>query len=473
MQKPIKRVLIANRGEIAVRIIRAAKELGIETVAIYSEPDQGALHVRQADHKISLGGASAKDTYLNQAKIINAAIQSGADAIHPGYGFFSEKAGFAQAVLQEGFSYVGPSPEVIALMGDKGQARKKAAELGVPLVPGTEAEMSLEVLAAFIERVGYPIMVKAVAGGSGRGMRLVKNEGELEPRLGEAKREALAAFGDNTVFLEKCIVQPRHIEVQIFGDSHGNVIHIGERECSVQRQHQKLIEETPAPNLHPKLREKLLAAGVKIAKAVSYCGAGTVEFLVEDGREADSHFYFLEMNTRIQVEHPVTEEATGFDLVKMQFLVAQGETLPHSQKEVQFHRHAMEFRIYGENPQAHFSPTSGTIRYLSRTGGPGVREESWVEAGTRVSSYYDSLLTKLVISGRTRTEALQRAKRVLGEYILEGLETTLGFHRWVLSTTAFQQGQVHVHWIENEYHGETQGPGIVGPLSLPPCPEFK
>ncbi len=464
----LKRVLIANRSEIAVRVIRAARDMGIESVAVYSDADEGALHVRLADKRIALGGSSAKDTYLNRDKIINAAIQSGADCVHPGYGFFAENADFATAVKAAGLTLIGPSPEAIALMGDKDQARKVAEKHSVPIVPGSTTGVDLKTFKSLAEKIGYPVMIKAVAGGSGRGIRVAEKAEELESKIAEVEREALAAFGNKEIILEKFIVKPRHIEVQVFGDTHGNVVHFCERECSLQRRHQKVVEEAPAPNLHPELRERICKAAVAMAQAVNYVGAGTVEFLVEGGTEAKSNFYFLEMNTRIQVEHPVTEMVTGVDLVKLQFLVAMGEKIGLSQKDIKATGHALEFRVNAENPAENWSPTAGKILYVSRAGGPGVREDGWIESGSRVSTFYDSLLSKVIVYGATREEALTRARRCLNEYVVEGLETTLGFHRWVLKQPPFIEGQVDVKWIEREYRGELVPASSVGPLELPP-----
>ncbi len=463
----MKRLLIANRGEIAVRIIRSARELGIETVAIYSEPDEGTLHVRLADKKIALRGAHVRDSYLNIDKVINAAIQSGADAVHPGYGFFSENPAFEKAVREAGLCFVGPKEEAMTIMADKARARKRVIEFGVPVVPGLELGEDQKELDRFIKNTGFPVLVKAAAGGGGRGMRVVENREQLESSVLQGKREALSSFGSDKVFLEKYISSPRHIEVQVFGDEHGTLLHFGERECSIQRRHQKLIEESPAPNLHPGVRKKILDAALQAAKSVNYVGAGTVEFLVEDGQKEDAPFYFLEMNTRIQVEHPVTEIVTNSDLVKLQLQVAQGERLDLQQKDVVFQGHAMEFRIYGENPEKGFQPSTGTIRYVSRSLGVGVREDSWIEAGTKVSSYYDSLLSKIIVFGRDRSETLTRARRLFSEYLLEGVENTVGFHRWILEEEDFKKGFVDVNWLERHYKGEVRRGGVVGPLELP------
>lgn len=463
----MKKLLIANRGEIAVRVIRAARELGIGTVAVYSPADAGSLHVRLADQAVALGASGAKESYLNIPKLLNAARETGADAVHPGYGFLAENAGFARAVLDDGLIFVGPRPEAIALMGAKDQARARVKEWNVPIVPGIEPGASLDDLQSFAQSVGYPVLLKAAFGGSGRGMRVVRSPDEMEARLSEAQREAAAAFSDGTVFLEKYIERPRHIEVQIFGDHTGQIVHFGERECSLQRRHQKLVEEAPAPNLHPKLRERVWQAAVSAAQSVEYIGAGTVEFIVQGGAGADDKFYFLEMNTRIQVEHPVTEEITGVDLVKLQLQVAAGKPLPFTQEDISFRGHSLEFRIYAEKPAEDFRPTTGTIRYLSRPFGPGIREDGWVEAGTAIPPYYDSLLAKFIVRGATRPEALARAQAALDEYLVEGVDTTLPFHRWVVRQSDFQRGAVDTGWIERSYGGQAPVGDMVGPLLLP------
>lgn len=460
----MKRLLIANRGEIAVRIIRAAKELGIETVAIYSDPDAGALHTRLADKKIALRGAQARDTYLHIEKVIQAATQAGADAIHPGYGFLSENSRFAAAVQEAELVFVGPDPSVMAIMGDKAQARKRVSEFGVPVVPGFSGEV--KELKHRATEIGYPVLIKAVAGGGGRGMRVVEEEKDFTSALSQAQQEAASSFANSEVLIEKYISKPRHIEVQVFGDISGNILHCYERECSIQRRHQKIIEEAEAPNLTPKLREKILAAAVNAARSVHYTGAGTIEFLVQGGMKETDPFYFLEMNTRIQVEHPVTEFITGLDLVKLQLEVANGEKLPQ-QSAVRASGHAIEFRISAEDVTKQFQPTSGTVRYVSRAFGPGIREDSWIEAGTKVSPYYDSLLSKLIVFASTRSEALQRARRLMQEYVIEGIETTLPFHRWILEQDDFCAGQVDVKWVERNFSGETPSAPAQGPLRLP------
>jgi len=463
------KLLVANRGEIAVRIIRAARELGLKTATIYSDSDAGSLPVRLADERIALKGNRAVDTYLNLGKVLDAAIQCGADLLHPGYGFFAENSEFARAVTAAGIKFVGPSAEVIALMGDKDQARQFATKCGVPTVPGTSGDLSNTEFKKFASKIGYPVLCKAVAGGSGRGMRIIRSEDELEGKIEEARSEALSAFGNGAVILEKFLETPRHIEVQIFGDGKTNFLHLGERECSVQRRHQKLIEEARASNLHPELRERICQAALMLAKETKYESSGTVEFLVDNSADANGQFYFLEMNTRIQVEHPVTEMVTGVDLVKLQLLTALGETLTLTQEQIRFSGHALEFRINAEDVKANFAPQLGKLLYLSRIGGLGVREDSWVESGSTVSPFYDSLLSKLIIYGATREEALVRAKRALDEYLVEGVATTLDFHRWLLGQPDFQKGICDIYWVTRNYQGEVKlsGDSPVGPKILP------
>jgi acetyl-CoA carboxylase biotin carboxylase subunit len=463
------KLLVANRGEIAVRIIRAARELGIKTVAIYSDADQGTLPVRLADERIALKGNRAADSYLNADKVLAAAIQSGSTMLHPGYGFFSENGSFAKRVRASGITFVGPTPEVIELMGDKAKARQFAESCGVPVVPGTSAHPDDEQIKKFIATVGYPVLCKAVAGGSGRGMRIIREEKELKERISEARAEALSAFGNDEIILEKYLEQPRHIEVQVFGDGTGGAIHLGERDCSVQRRHQKLIEEALAANLHPKLRERILEAAVKLAQSCKYLSSGTVECLVENSESETGSFYFLEMNTRIQVEHPVTEIVTGVDLLKLQLKMAlEGGSVLPKQQEITFSGHAIEFRLTAEDVRENFAPKTGKLLYLSRVGGVGVREDSWVEPGTTVSPFYDSLLSKVIVYGTDRAETIQRARSVLREYLIEGVPTTLEFHRWILEQKDFKQGLCDIHWVNRNYKGETLPPDTVGPRVLPP-----
>lgn len=463
------KLLIANRGEIAVRIIRAARELGLRTAIIYSDADKGTLPVRLADEKIALQGNRAVDSYLNFEKVINAIIQTNVDLVHPGYGFFSENARFASEIEKAGIKFVGPSSDVIALMGDKDQARQFASKHDVPTVPGTAGDLSIEEFSKFASEVGYPVICKAIAGGSGRGMRIIRSKEELKTKIEEARAEAVSAFGNGAVILEKFLETPRHIEVQVFGDGQGNAVHLGERECSVQRRHQKLIEEARASNLHPALRDKICNAALKLAKETKYESSGTVEFLVENSASEDGKFYFLEMNTRVQVEHPVTEIVTGIDIVRLQLLTALGEKLTLKQRDIAFDGHAIEFRVSAENVAANFTPTTGSIKYISRPGGPGLREDSWVEAGSTISPFYDSLLSKLIIYGATREEALSRAKAYLREYAVEGVPTTLDFHRWIIEQPDYLKGICDIYWVSRNFKSaESSGSLGVGPRELPP-----
>lgn len=461
----MKKLLIANRGEIALRIIRAARELGIKTVAVYAESDAGSLPTRLADEAIALKGSRAPETYLNQEKLLAAAVQTASDAIHPGYGFLAENAAFAEKVKKSGRVFVGPSPDVIRLMGDKHRAREFAESCGVPVLSGSGPNLQPDQMKKAATKIGYPLLVKAVAGGSGRGMRLVEHSKDLLEQVEAAKREAKSGFGDDTVILERFLATPRHIEVQVFGDGKGAGIHFGERECSLQRRHQKLVEEAPAPRIHPKLRDRICSAGLKIVQKSQYLGAGTIECLVEGGERADDAFFFLEMNTRIQVEHPVTEEVYGIDLVKLQLELAAGLRSLPSQPEA-LPRHAIEFRVYAEDPSNNFQPQIGRVHFLSRPGGPGLREDGWMESGKKISPYFDSLLCKLIVSGKDREEALGRARSYLHEFRVDGLETTLGFHRWLLEQPDFLSGHLDVRWLERGYRGQVVGTDIVGPLQV-------
>ena len=440
-----KKVLIANRGEIAVRIIRSCRELDIAVVAIYSEADVESLHIRLADEAICVGPAPSNQSYLNIAAIIAAAKSTGAEAVHPGYGFLAENADFARAVQTAGLIFIGPSPEAMEIMGSKTSARRAAVEAGVPIVPGT-----VEPLKSFAEtkttahQFGFPVMLKAAAGGGGKGMRLVHSDDELLSAFETAQAEAAAAFGDSSVYLEKAVERPRHIEIQIFADAHGNVVHLGERECSIQRRHQKVIEECPSPINDSDLRRRMGECAVKIARAVDYVGAGTVEFLVAD---ATREFYFLEMNTRLQVEHPVTELVTGFDLVREQLSVASGNRLSFSQAEVDWNGHAIECRVYAEDPENNFFPSPGTISYLREPAGPGVRLDSGVTQHSQVSIYYDPMISKLAVWGHTRQEAIERLKRALDEYEVSGITTTLPFFRTVVKDHDFISGRLDTGFI--------------------------
>ncbi|HET9947708.1 MAG TPA: acetyl-CoA carboxylase biotin carboxylase subunit [Longimicrobiales bacterium] len=439
-----KKVLIANRGEIALRIVRACHELGVQTVAVYSEADRESLHVRFADEDVCIGPPPAADSYLNIPRIIAAAEVTGAEAIHPGYGFLAENAEFSEICARSGITFIGPTPAQIRAMGDKAAARAKMAEVGVPTVPGSPGLVSTpEEAAAVAEAIGYPVMIKASAGGGGRGMRIVESPKEIAKAFGAAQSEAEAAFGDPGVYVERYFVRPRHVEIQVFGDHHGRVMHFGERECSIQRRHQKLVEEAPSPALTPELRAAMGEAAVCAARSIAYVGAGTVEFLLD----REGRFYFMEMNTRIQVEHPVTEVTTGIDLLKEQIRVAAGE--PLSAPEQVTHRvHAIEFRVNAEDPDRDFAPCPGTIHTFHPPGGPGVRLDTHVYAGYTVPRHYDSLLAKLIVSGNTREEAIVRARHVLDQFIIEGIPTTLPFLRRIVVDDAFVRGDVDTGFVE-------------------------
>ncbi len=441
-----KKILIANRGEIACRVIRACREMRIATVAVYSDADADALHVRMADEAYNIGPAPSIESYLRGEKIIEVAKNSGAEAIHPGYGFLSENAVFVRTVTNAGLVFIGPPPEAMEGMGGKISARKIAIEAGVPVVPGTtEPLISFDDAAETAARFGYPIMLKASAGGGGKGMRLVSDESELKSALENAQAEALASFGDDDVYIEKAIVRPRHIEIQIFSDKHGNHFHLGERECSIQRRHQKVIEEAPSPINSSELREQMGACAVMVAKAVNYVGAGTVEFLVSD---LDKSFYFLEMNTRLQVEHPVTELVTGIDLVREQINVAFGEPLSFTQEDVKLTGHAIECRVYAEDPESNFMPSPGKITRLRIPQGPGVRDDGGVYEGAEVSIYYDPMISKLAVYGSDRKQAIDRMRRALREYSVGGIETTLPFFREIVSDPEFVAGNLDTGFIE-------------------------
>jgi acetyl-CoA carboxylase biotin carboxylase subunit len=440
-----KKILIANRGEIACRVIRACRDMNIKSVAVYSEADREALHVRMADEAYFIGPAPSNESYLRFEKIIAAAKQSGAEAIHPGYGFLSENAAFVREVTNEGITFIGPSPEAMDAMGGKISARKIAIEADVPVVPGTtEPLQSFEDARATAEKFGYPVMLKASAGGGGKGMRFVSDTDELKIALETAQSEALAAFGDAAVYLEKAIVRPRHIEIQIFSDKHGNHVHLGERECSIQRRHQKVIEECPSPINDPVLRAQMGECAIKVARAVNYVGAGTVEFLVSD---LDRSFYFLEMNTRLQVEHPVTELVTGIDLVREQIRVAWGEKLSFTQEEVNWEGHAIECRVYAEDPENNFLPSPGKITRLRVPHGNGVRDDGGIYEGSEISIYYDPMISKFAVYGRTRQEAIDRMRRALSEYEVGGIKTTLPFFRAVVRDEEFIAGKLDTAFI--------------------------
>ncbi|HRY12328.1 MAG TPA: acetyl-CoA carboxylase biotin carboxylase subunit [Syntrophomonadaceae bacterium] len=438
------RILIANRGEIALRVIRACQEMGIESVAVYSEADRDSLHVKMADEAVCIGGAPASQSYLHVANIISAAINLGCQAIHPGYGFLAENAYFAQLCHANGIKFIGPSASVIELLGDKVKGKEIAQQVGVPVVPGSEgAAGSLENTIVLAESIGYPIIIKASAGGGGRGMRLAHNKAALKEALGMARLEAGAAFGNDEVYIEKYIEEPRHIEVQILGDEHGNIIHLGERDCSLQRRHQKLLEESPSSFVDEELRARLGEAAVKAARATNYYSAGTVEFLVDKNK----NFYFIEMNTRVQVEHPVTEMVTGIDIVKEQIRIAAGEQLGYRQEEVRFNGWAIECRINAEDPSSDFRPSPGLVSNYLPPGGPGIRVDSCVYTGYNIPPYYDSMIAKIIAWGRDRDEAIARMRRALLEFTVTDVETTIPFHLQVLDNAFFRRGEVYTNFI--------------------------
>ncbi len=441
-----KKVLIANRGEIALRVIRACQELGIETVAVYSEADRESLHVRFADDDVCVGPPPARDSYLRIPRIIAAAEITGADAIHPGYGFLAENAEFAETCEASNIAFIGPTAEQIRVMGDKAAARKAMTEVGVPIVPGTPGPVEdVDEALEFARQIGFPVIIKAAAGGGGKGMRVAKDADDFARSFQLARSEALSAFGNGDVYVEKYLARPRHIEFQIMGDRHGHVIHLGERDCSVQRRHQKLIEEAPSPAVTPELRARMGAAAVAGAKAIDYVGAGTIEMLLD----TDGSFYFMEMNTRIQVEHGVTEMLTGVDLVKEQIRVAAGEPLS-VQELPPLRGHVIEVRVNAEDPSRNFQPSPGRIDVFHPPGGPGVRLDSHVYAGYNVPPYYDSLLGKLVCQGRDRAEAVRRVRVALEAFIIEGVTTTIPFLARVMDNPRFQAGEVDTKFLERE-----------------------
>jgi acetyl-CoA carboxylase biotin carboxylase subunit len=440
-----QRILIANRGEIAVRVIRACRDLGISPVAVYSEADAAALHVRLADEAICIGPAPSLESYLNISAVIAAAQQVKAEAIHPGYGFLAENADFVRAANAAGLTFIGPSAEAMDVMGSKTSARRAAIAAGVAVVPGTtQALESLSEAQKIAAEFGYPIMLKASAGGGGKGMRLVQSETDLASAFDGARSEAASAFGNPAVYIEKAVEIPRHIEIQVFADTHGNTVHLGERECSIQRRHQKVIEECPSPINDADLRARMGAAAVKIARAVDYVGAGTVEFLLAD---ATREFYFLEMNTRLQVEHPVTELVTGLDLVREQINVAAGARLSFTQDDVQWRGHAIECRVYAEDPENNFFPSPGRITFLRVPTGPGIRDDGGVTQGAEVSIHYDPMISKLAAWGTTRAESIDRLRRALDEYAVSGIKTTLPFFRQIVRDEEFIAGKLDTGFI--------------------------
>jgi acetyl-CoA carboxylase, biotin carboxylase subunit len=444
----IKKILVANRGEIALRVMRSAREMGIKTVAVYSEADRSALHVRYADEAVLIGPPPSSESYLRIEKIIAAARATGAQAIHPGYGFLSENEDFSQACEDNNILFVGPSPKAIEIMGSKLAAKAAVAKFNVPLVPGTSEPITDVKKAKKISaEIGYPVLIKASAGGGGKGMRIVNQESDFQEQMERAISEATSAFGDGSVFIEKYITKPRHIEFQIFGDKHGNVVHLFERECSIQRRHQKVVEEAPSSILTPEKRKAMGDAAINVAKSVGYYGAGTVEFILDD----NLNFYFLEMNTRLQVEHPVTEEITGLDLVKLQIQIAEGEKIPFKQEELKINGHAVEIRVYAEDPSNNFLPDIGTLTTYKRPQGHGVRVDDGFEQGMPIPFYYDPMIAKLICHADTRQAAIEKTIRAIDEYEITGLETTLGFCRFVMQHDAFRSGNFDTRFVENYF----------------------
>jgi len=447
----IKKLLVANRGEIALRVMRSAKEMGIKTIAVFSEADRSALHVRFADEAIFIGESPSSKSYLVMEKIIDAAKQTNADAIHPGYGFLSENEDFARKVKEAGLIFIGPSAESMEIMGSKLGAKAAVSKFNVPLVPGT-AEPIKDINAAkkIAKEIGYPILIKASAGGGGKGMRIVESENDFQEQMERAVSEAISAFGDGAVFIEKYVSQPRHIEFQIFGDQHDNVVHLFERECSIQRRHQKVIEEAPSSVLTPELRKKMGEAAVNAAKAANYYNAGTIEFILDD----KMNFYFLEMNTRLQVEHPVTEQITGLDLVKLQIKIAEGEKLPFKQEDLKINGHAIEVRVYAEDPTNNFLPDIGTLKTYIRPQGHGIRVDDGFEQGMAIPFYYDPMIAKMICHDETRERAIEKTIRAIDEYEITGVETTLNFCQFVMKHEAFRSGNFSTKFVEQYFKPE-------------------
>lgn len=446
-----KKVLIANRGEIAVRIIRACRELGIHTVTVYSTADKHALHAKIADEAVCIGPAATKDSYLNAAAIIEACKMTGAEAVHPGFGFLSENADFAELCLKNNIVFIGPRPESIRMLGDKAAAKETMKAAGVPVIPGSDGAVpDMEAAKKLCKEIGCPLMVKASAGGGGRGIRLVEHPEDLEAAITAAKQEALNFFGNDKVYMEKFIVNPKHIEVQILADSYGNTVYLGERDCSMQRRNQKVLEETPSPIMTPELRAKMGKAAVAAAKACGYTNAGTIEFLVD----ADRNFYFMEMNTRIQVEHPITEAVTGIDLVKQQILIANGEKLPFAQEDITIRGHAIECRINAENPALNFRPSPGQITALHIPGGPGIRVDSSAYQGYTIPPYYDSMIAKLIVHAPTREEAIAKMKWALAEFIVDGVDTNIDFQLSLIRDSLFEKGTYDIGYLGRKLSGK-------------------
>ncbi|MBE5318285.1 acetyl-CoA carboxylase biotin carboxylase subunit [Pedobacter sp. MR2016-19] len=452
LQTPISKLLIANRGEIALRIMRSAKEMGIKTVAVFSEADRNALHVRYADEAVCIGPAPSNQSYLVGEKIIDACKLTGAEAIHPGYGFLSENANFAQMVADAGLILVGPSPQAMETMGNKLSAKAAALKYNIPMVPGTEEAIQdvNEAKQRAIE-VGFPILIKAAAGGGGKGMRIVERAEDFEEQMQLAVSEATSAFGDGAVFIERYVTSPRHIEIQVLGDTHGNIVHLFERECSVQRRHQKVVEEAPSAVLTEEIRQQMGKCAVDVARSVNYTGAGTVEFILDENLD----FFFLEMNTRLQVEHPVTELITGIDLVKEQLKIASGEKLSFSQEDLKISGHAIELRVYAEDPANNFLPDIGVLQTYSTPKGNGVRVDDGFEQGMEIPIYYDPMIAKLITYGKDREEAIERMVRAIEEYDITGIETTLGFGKFVMQHEAFKTGNFDTHFVGKYFKPES------------------
>ena len=444
----MKKILIANRGEIALRIMRSAKEMGIATVAVYSEADRTALHVQYADEAFCIGPAASNQSYLVGEKIIEACKRSGADAVHPGYGFLSENAAFARQVVAAGITFIGPTPEAMEIMGNKLSAKAAALKYDIPMVPGTEEAITdVEEAKQRAVEVGFPILIKAAAGGGGKGMRIVNNVEDFTEQMGLAVSEATSAFGDGSVFIERYVSSPRHIEIQVLGDTHGNIVHLFERECSIQRRHQKVVEEAPSSVLTPEIRERMGKCAVDVARSVNYVGAGTVEFILDENLD----FFFLEMNTRLQVEHPVTEMITGLDLVKEQIKIARGAALTYKQEDLKINGHAIELRVYAEDPENNFLPDIGTLATYKTPKGSGVRVDDGFEQGMDIPIYYDPMIAKLITFGATRAEAIDRMVRAIAEYEITGIQTTLSFGRFVMLHDAFRSGHFDTHFVGKYY----------------------
>ena len=447
----IKKILIANRGEIALRVMRTAREMGIKTVAVFSEPDRNALHVRYADEAVCIGPAASSESYLRGDKIIEVCKKLNVDAIHPGYGFLSENAGFSRQVQEAGLIFIGPSPESIEVMGDKLSAKHTVSKYNIPMVPGTpDAITDREDAKKISATIGYPILIKASAGGGGKGMRVVENEADFDEQMDRAVSEAISSFGNGAVFIEKYIGSPRHVEIQVLGDKHGNIIHLFERECSIQRRHQKVVEEAPSSCLTPEIREAMGNCAVDVARSCGYYGAGTVEFIVDE----NLNFFFLEMNTRLQVEHPVSELITGVDLVKQMIYIAEGKPLEIKQEDLKIIGHAMEVRVYAEDPANNFLPDVGTLQTYVRPQGNGVRVDDGFEQGMAIPIYYDPMIAKLITFGATRQESIDKMVRAIDEYQISGVQTTLGFCKFVMKHEAFTSGNFDTHFVRHYFTPE-------------------